>query len=252
MRRLWAVFVLWGLASNAAFATDHDNLDYGRPLRFEDAQTVAFREQDFEVGVAFGVPRRGGGTLGLSAEYLYGFAFNNHASLDFNPSFTGGKSDFGDAAIGVLHSYHRETLTIPAFAVRADALLPTGRESSGLGFRLRGIASRTVRQYGHLHLNADALFHTKPSRGERSVVPALTVGYSRPLGFPTRFDRTGLLEVAVRGGDRGGAIATIGAGIRQQVTVRSVFDVGLETDAAAWGGASREAIRLTAGYSTAF
>ena len=34
----------------------------------------------------------------------------------------------------------------PAFSVRGDAFFPTGRESQGVGFRLRGIASKQAGQ----------------------------------------------------------------------------------------------------------
>lgn len=248
-----AAFVLLAVAPPTAWAIDHDNIDAGRPLRFEDADSIAFRERAFETGVALGVPRRGSSELGLTAEYLMGSALNTHFSLDFDPSVAQRRFDAGNVGVGVFRSLNRETLGTPAFALRADAFLPTGRDArGGTDLRLRGILSKTVRQYGRLHANADAHLRSRPGSGERSVVPAVTLGYSRPLGFPTRFDRTGLLEAALRGGDRGGAVATVGAGLRQQVTVRSVFDVGLEADVASWRGAPRESVRLVAGYSTAF
>jgi len=41
-------------------------------------------------------------------------------------------------------------------------------------------------------------------------------------------------------------------GLRQQVTVRSVFDLGIESDVGAFNGAPGDRLRLIAGYSTAF
>jgi hypothetical protein len=44
-----------------------------------------------------------------------------------------------------------------------------------------------------------------------------------------------------------------GVGLRQQVTVRSVVDVGVQSDIAALGrNTDRTALRLVAGYSTQF
>jgi len=264
----WALAMVLGVGSlfltPAARAVDHDNLDSSRPLRIEDAESIAFRERAIEFGVAPTFPYRAGrGSvgLGLSAEYLYGFALNTHLSVDFDP-YLGARSqsnenrfDIGDVGIGVFHSLNRETLARPALAVRADAYLPTGRGSRGAGFRLRGIASRTFNQYSRFHVNVDANLRTDAGEGERSFAPALTVGISRPLGYPTRFDRTGVMELGVRASEESGkgAVFYAGAGLRQQVTVRSVADIGITSDfAASDRGAARDGLRLVAGYSTQF
>ena len=66
-----------------------------------------------------------------------------------------------------------------------------------MDFRLRGISSKTIGPYDHLHLNVN----TETKDGDRSVLPGLILGYSRPLGYPRLFDRTILAEVGVRGGE---------------------------------------------------
>ena len=99
----------------------------------------------------------------------------------------------------MFHNFNREYNNTPAFAVRADAAFPTGRESRGVDFRLRGIASKTVGEYDRLHVNLDLNVNSKAEEGDRAVVPGLILGYSRPLGYPTRFDRTILAELGVRG-----------------------------------------------------
>jgi hypothetical protein len=78
------------------------------------------------------------------------------------------------------------------------------------------------------------------------------LGYSRPLGYPTRFDRTLLAQVGYRTNEERGesGITTLGVGLRQQVSVRSVFDIGLKSDIT--GGRHRDALQLVAGYSTQF
>ena len=248
------------LTGRPARASDHNNIDAGRPLRFDDAETVAFGERTLEFGAELGAGRGRAAGLGLTAEYLVGFALNTQVSLDLDPS-VGGRSgtrdtrfDIGNVGVGVLHNFNREYDGTPAFSLRGDLFLPTGRGARGVDVRLRAIASKTVRQYGRLHLNVDAEMATRPEHDERSFRPGLIVGYSRPLGYPTRFDRTGLAELAVRSGEAHGegAVISAGVGVRQQVGVRSVADAGLRSDIAGFRGASRENLRIVAGYSTSF
>ncbi len=250
--------------ANPAYAVDHDNLDASRPLRIEDAESIALGERAFEYGLAPTWPRSSrsdGLGLGLSGEFLWGFALNSHVSLDFDP-YIGAWSqsrdkrfDLNNVGVGVLHNFNRETLSTPAFGLRLDTYLPTGRGERGANFRVRGILSRTTRQYSRVHVNLDANFATNPGNGERSFRPAATVGVSRPFGYPTRFDRTVLAEVGTRVSDENGRgfVFYTGAGVRQQVTPRSVVDLGITSDfAATKTNASRDDLRLVAGYSTQF
>ena len=261
IRSCLSAAVLFVLAA-PTLAIDHDNVDGGRPLVFDDAESIAFRERAIEFGIAPYSPyRRGGLGIGLSAEYLYGFALNSHFSIDFDPSL-GARSGSGDqqftlgnVGLGVFHNFNRETLKTPAYAVRADVYLPTGRGARGAGLRLRGIMRRTFNQYSRFHLNVDANVQTSPQSGDRSFIPAVTVGFTRPLGYPTYFNRTGLAEFGVRASEETGrgAIFYAGVGIRQQVTARSALDVGVQSDFAATNsGAARDNVRLVAGYSTQF
>jgi hypothetical protein len=239
---------------------DHNNIDADRPLRFDDAESIAYREQSLEMGLALQSPQRGALGLGVELEYLYGFALNSQLQVGLHPS-VGGRTDsrdtrfdVEDVSLGAFHSFNREHDHTPALALRGDLFLPTGRGARGVAFRLRGIMSRSIRQYDRLHLNLDLNVASSPRKEERQLNPALIVGYSAPLGYPRVFTRTGLAELAVQSGpERGtGPLITAGVGLRQQVSVRSVVDVGLESDIAGFRRASRDRIRLTAGYSTGF
>jgi Putative MetA-pathway of phenol degradation len=248
------------LTPPAAHAVDHNNVDEGRPLSFDDADTVAFRERATEGGLLLRVPQ--GAPLGLQAdlELLYGFALNSQVSLSVSPSVGGraGSSrtsfDVGDVAVGALHSFRREIGNTPAVAVRGDLFLPTGRDSHGLGFRLRGILSKTATQYDRFHLNLDLSVKPSARANEREFSPALILGYTRPVGYPRQFTRTALAEVGVQAGSRKGTgpLILAGVGLRQQVTVRSVFDLGLESDIVGFDGAPRDPLRLIAGYSVGY
>ena len=239
-----------------AGAVDHDNIDAGRPLDFDDAETIAFRERAFEFGAALDAS----GKVGVEgeAEFLVGFAKNWHASVGIDPSLASQNGDdrefdVGDVELSVQHNFNRETESTPAFGLRADAFFSTGRDSSGVDFRLRGIVSRGAGRYGRLHLNADLGVNNSPRDGERRTQPGVIVGYSQPLGFPTRFNRTLVAQVGYRAAPEKNenGILNVGIGLRQQVTPRSVFDIGVTSDLAG-GGDEREKLRLIAGYSTAF
>jgi hypothetical protein len=240
-----------------ARAVDHNNIDAGRPLDFDDAEAIAYREKSFEFGGALVKPKNSKIGIEGAAEFLHGFAPNTHFSLHFNPEFTsedgdGRRFNVGDVGLGVFHNFNREYGNTPAFAVRAEAYLPIGRDSHGVDFRLRGIASRHFRQYGRLHLNLDLNINNAAQDGERRTQPGVILGYSHPLGYPTRFDRTLVAQIGYHANpDRGeNGITTVGVGLRQQVTVRSVFDIGLKSDVS--GGRNRDNLQLVAGYSTQF
>lgn len=245
------------LRENKCFAVDHNNLDAGRPLDFDDAQSVAYREQALEFGAALARPRDGQIGIEGSVEYLYGFARNSHFSLDFDPKFASRdgekrRFDIGDVAVGIFRNFNREYGSTPALSLRADAFLPTGRDSNGVDFRLRGIASKQFGTRGKLHLNMDAFFNGSPESGERKFQPGAILGYSQLLGYPSRFDRTLLAQLSYQANEKHSesGILNIGIGVRQQVGVQSVFDIGVLSDLS--GGASRESFKLVAGYSKQF
>jgi hypothetical protein len=244
----------------ASFAVDHNNIDAGRPLGFDDADAIAYRERALETGLSGSFPSDSEAGLGLGLEFLYGFALNTHLSLDLDPS-VGGRAgsdetrfDAGDLAIGLLHNFNREVGSLPAFALRSDVSFPTGRDSNGTDVRLRGIMSKYLRQYERLHLNIDGTYVSEPEGDEREFLSAVALGLSKPLGYPRKFNRTGLAEVSARQGETHGTgpIVRLGLGVRQQITVRSVIDIGVQSDVLASRNAPHDDFRIVAGYSVGF
>ncbi|AFZ34259.1 hypothetical protein Sta7437_0664 [Stanieria cyanosphaera PCC 7437] len=243
--------------SDRAMASDHNNLDANRPLNFDDAESIGFREQALDLGAALIIPE--GKSVGgeFEIEYLYGFAPNTHFNIGIDPSIESDNDEtefnIGDLSIGVLHNFNREYNNTPAFALRGDVAFPTGNDSEGVDFRLRGIASKTVGQSNRLHLNLDANFATATEDEERSFVPGVILGYSRPIGYPKTFTRTFLAEVGVKASEEenDGAVVSLGVGMRQQIGYQSVLDLGIQGDIAGESGDSNE-LRLVAGYSFAF
>ena len=144
---------LLGFSSPWVFAVDHNNIDAGRPLDFDDAEAVAYHERSIEAGINVNFPSDANAGFGMGAEFLYGFALNTHASVEMNPT-VGGRAgsdetrfDAGDLSVGLLHNFNREVNNIPAFALRSDVSFPTGRDSDGVNVRLRGILSKVLFQY---------------------------------------------------------------------------------------------------------
>jgi len=257
MRRLLLIVIGAAALAGPVYAVDHNNIDANRPLQFDDAETLAFGELALETGLSLGWPRGRPLGLGWDAEAIYGLRRNSHVSFGFDPSI-GGRAgsdrtsfDIGDVELGFQHNFNRELQRRPAFALRGDAYFPTGRDSRGVGFRLRGIMSKTVQQYTRLHLNVDLNANPGAAPGEREFNPSVILGVSRPVGYPRRFDTTGVAQVAVHAGEeRGtGPVVTVGLGLRRQVTVRSVFDLGIEADVSGSGGAPRDRLRFMVGYS---
>lgn len=253
---LGAIAFVFSLADRS-MAVDHNNIDANRPLNFDDADSIGFREQAIDLGAALTIPE--GESVGgeFEIEYLYGFAPNTHLNIGIDPSVEEDNDEtefsIGDLSVGVLHNFNREYNNTPAFALRGDVAFPTGNDSEGVDFRLRGIASKTVGQYNRFHLNLDANFTTATEESERSFVPGVILGYSRPIGYPTNFTRTFLAEVGVRGSEveEDDALVTLGAGLRQQIGYQSVLDLGIQGDIGGEEG-DRNELRLVAGYSFAF
>src|SRR5689334_7296714 len=104
-KSLFAVMAL-AFSSLPVFAVDHNNLDANRPLDFDDAETIAYREKDVEFGASIAKPK--GDKTGIvgDAEFLYGFKKNWHLNVGIDPKFaddgTGKRrGDIGDLALGV-------------------------------------------------------------------------------------------------------------------------------------------------------
>ena len=243
-----------------AVAVDHNNVDAGRPLSFDDAEAVAYREMSIESGISGISPNEDRAGIGLSTEFLYGFALNTHAGVDVNAAAGGragsSKRDFDveDVSLNVLHNFNREYGSVPAFSLRGDVALPTEEKDRGVEVRLRGILSKALIQYDRLHVNLDSVVASNPKEKERMFRPGIVLGYTKPLGYPQGFSSTGLGEISVQTPAQNGTgpIVRLGIGLRQQVTVRSVIDMDIQSDVLGGGGAPREDVRVTAGYSIGF
>lgn len=260
LARGWLPLFLFLSAYTPVCAVDHNNVDAGRPLSFDDAEVIAYRERSLEFGAGGISPNRGPAGFAFGGEFLYGFVLNSQLSIDMDAAVGGraGSSDrdfqLGKLNLGIFHNFNREYGNRPALSIRGDAALPTEKGTKGVEIRLRGIASKALIQYDRLHLNFDGVVTTAPGASERRFRPGITLGYTKPIGYPRSFIRTGVAEVILNTpAQRGtGPVLSLGLGLRQQVTVRSVFDIGIQSDVLALDGAPHEDVRVIAGYSIGF
>jgi len=255
-----AAFLFAATLPSVSAAVDHNNVDAGRPLDFDDADVIAYRERAWEGGGIISLPEGEKATYGLGFEALYGFALNSHLSIGIDPEWQldddgdDRKFNGGDLELGAMHNFNREYLRVPAFALRADMTFPTGRDSQGTDVRLRGITSKTITQYTRAHLNLDGTIVGEPSSGERAFIPAALLGLSRPIGYPRHFATTAVAQLGITGNQQKDAdpMLSAGLGLRRQVSVRSVVDVGIKTKFTDDDGDNRRDVEFITGYSISF
>jgi hypothetical protein len=230
-----ALALAWGLAVAPALALDHDNLDEGRPLRIEDAYPIPKGEIGVESGVTVHDRRGDGSGYGASLRLLYGAWYNTHVELGGDLAFEGSAAApterDGAATLGVLYNFNTESLTWPAFSVRAEVAAPSGVGDAGLDASGGLIMTRTFGRW-RTHLNAAYTVSGSSPAGERRGVYDAAAGLSYPLGYPMRFRETVIADVFTRQSAVSGESNTTGleVGLRHQFSARVVLDGGVGSD----------------------
>lgn len=257
MRRLSILLSIALLAALAPgmYAIDHKNLDDGRPLRLEDAYSIASGEWAVEAGAGFTLQRRSADRSVFPMQLLYG-AYPNlqvelGTTLSTDPREIDEQTKSGDLQLSRLYNFNQETLTLPAFGFKLALNLPTGVDSSGVDVALAGLVTKSFDRLS-VHFNAEYEFLSGTKRDERDGRYQLILGASYPVGAP-QYTRTTLIgdvftEQAIR---RGGSNA-LGAeiGFRHQLTQRIVLDAGIGREFA--GPADRSSLFFTTGISVGF
>lgn len=254
MRRL-AFLVAAAVPVAAVAQSDHNNLDKERPLRFEDAYSIAYRSFEFQNGVRFDTFRGRRPVLNLRSELQWGFAKNRDLSIGWEPFYDGetGRFRTNVAEVSYFETLAREIGNRPAFGYRIDLGFPVEGGRSGVDGRLRAILTKALRQYDRFHANLDVMHATSPAAGNRRTRLGAILGYSTPVGYPVHFDTTLLGEFGIEQGSlTGSGLNTwLGLGIRRQLSSVGVLDVGVQTDLRRADGPSSP-FRLTLGYSVNF
>ena len=254
MKRLASAGLL--ALAGLALANDHNNIETGRPLSFDDAYSISFGERTLEFGLGATTWRRKSPSYAFKSEFKYGFAKNQEVGVAIEPAYSTSdrQGNVGNVEIGYFHGLRREIGSAPALAYRVDVGLPTGRGSQGLDLRLRAVATQARGQYDKLHLNFDLNMSTDPQPGERRYSVGGVLGFSTPLGYPRKFDQTLVAEFGLQQSrqNREGYVGSIGIGLRKQTDAKSVFDIGIASDVFSTKGNKQRSLRLTAGFSTSF
>jgi hypothetical protein len=236
-------------------ALDHDNLDPNRPIGMEDAYAIAEGEIGVEGGVRFNDHREGRTRLTFQPQIIYG-AFANtqieiQGDLFTEPNTLVGANKSGDLHLGILYNFNTETISLPAFAARVEADLPTGVNSKGLDTQLTGIMTRSIGRL-RVHLNVGYTILGSSQGQERPGAYRAVAALSYPLGYPMSFRDTLIASVYTRQSDLRGQRNNTGieVGLRHQLTSRIVLDAGLGTEF--YGPQDRAALLGTVGMSVGF
>jgi hypothetical protein len=238
-----------------AIGSDHNNLEKDRPLRFDDAYSTAYRSFEFQAGFGLDTFHRSKPIYNFKFEIQYGFAKNKDISIGLDPYFTSesGKLVGNAVDLSYFEGVSREIGNNPAFGYRIDAGIPISG-GDGAEFRVRGILTKTLVHYDKIHLNLDYLQTTSGTSSLRKPRFGAIIGYSNPIGYPTRFDRTLLAEFGIEQGMTigSGYNSWIGIGLRSQVSPTTVFDFGVLADISKASGELSSPLRISVGYSMNF
>jgi hypothetical protein len=237
------------------YAIDHKNLDENRPLLLEDAYAIAHGEWVLESGAAYNVEREGSNRGEFPLEILYGALPNLQlglgTELTTSPHQVDEQAKSGDLNLSALYNLNQETLTCPAFGFKFESNFPTGIDSSGVDFKLKGLMTKSFDRFS-THFNAAYEFLNGTAAGERDGRYEFLFGASYPIGAP-KYTRTIILgdliaKESVRGGDEN--IFGAEVGFRHQLTARTVFDLGIGSEFA--GSSDRSDFYVKAGISIGF
>jgi hypothetical protein len=254
-RQLPIALLLLLLGSSAARGLDHGNLDEDRPLRMEDAYPIAQGELALEGGFGFTVERHASDRALFPFEILYGawtgLQVGAGTVLSTDPHDIDDTHKSGDLRFSALYNFNQETESLPAFGVKGTLNLPTGTDSSGADFELKGLVTKSFDRWS-LHFNPAYEFLSGGDGGERDGRYRFILGASYPLGAPQHTRTTLLFDLFAEQSSRSGESTFFGAeaGVRYQMSQRGILDFGLGSEMS--GPSRRAPFYFTAGFSYGF
>lgn len=246
--------LLFGLATafvlaGTGHAADHTNLEEGLPVQVEDAYPTAYLNREFQFLGRYERTAKGENQYVVEPRLEYGFARNWQARI--NVPFTLGQGDkrgSGDIGLEAFYNFNTESLKLPAFALSARALLPTGRDSSGVDTEFKFIATKSLgyaEQLQRVHLNLIYHVNSNSRADERANRYAAIVGYSQRVTPDTIFVADYVREQEK---ERGATSNIVEVGLRRQLTPLKTVSLGL---GAGIGNQSPD-FRATLGYQQSF
>jgi hypothetical protein len=258
--------------SVASAQTDYFNTDGGRPLRIQDATAVEWRAIELQFAPLKLERSRDGRwhpevepelALGILPRTVLSFGFPLvSADRPMPASSTADASRVNGLAsmhVSVFHQLNMET-RLPAFAVKADALLPVGPfAADNPYYTLTGIVTRTLSALGPVRVHGnvaytmgDALQGDATSRTIVPPAPRWRAGVSMDRAFPLQSTLVAVEALAQRSLVDGDEVTwSTGAGVRHQFSPRIVMDFGVLRDLTgpdhAWSFTVGSAVALSLG-----
>lgn len=226
--------------------------DLDRPIRVEDAIPIKFREWEFEIGSRGSLEEGARGLQGI-LEVKAGLIRNAQFGLELESGVravgSGAGTDTGleAASAHLLYGVWRETVSLPALAIRVDAASPgagaIGREDAQFG--IKGIVTRS---FGRVRLHGNGGY-TAAGQADGGDYWRVGLGSDYPLGL---FSRALLADVYVEiPTSQARSRVWVEVGTRVQVSNRSVLDLGLSTRLDKWEAGNAN-VELVIGFSRAF
>lgn len=252
--RLLALAAFAGAQAVNSTALDHKNLDAGRPLKVEDPYALAAGEFAVEAGAGFSRDRADSEQGIFPLEVLYGAFPNFQVSLSaafLDPRSPHDAPKSGDLGLGALYNLNQETLSTPAFGLKAEGRFPTGVDSSGTDVQIGLLVTKSIDRLS-FHLNGSHEFVGGAPAGARDGRNRLVLGASHPWGAPRRTLLTLVADAFLEQSVMPGAKGTMGAeiGFRRMLSPRVVWDAGLGREFS--GPPDRLALTFTTGLSVGF
>jgi hypothetical protein len=135
------------------------------------------------------------------------------------------RSGSGDIEVEGLYNFNTETLYLPALALEAGGIIPTGKDSDGFDTTLKFLLTKSISKTGtdRVHLNAAWLHNAAPLEDEREHRYRLIAGYSRRIA-PDWVILADFVRQTEREKDEDSNIAELG--FRWQLTPLTVLSFG--------------------------
>ncbi len=244
-----AALAVLTLCQAAQAQEDFRSADAGRPIRVEDARPLKFREWEVEIG-SRGSFEEGARGLESVLELKVGVFRNAQFGLEIDgglesPRGGGGTENGLEAASAhLLYGLRRETVSLPAVAVRLQGSTPgageLGNQDAQLG--VTAIATRSIGRF-RVHGNGGYTLASADDGGDYWRV-GLAGDY--PVGL---FSTAVLADVyAEIPAGAGSARTWVDAGVRRQITNRTVLDLGVSTRIDQWSDGNAN-VELVIGLS---
>ena len=221
----------------AAAQTDYFNLDAGRPVRTEDAYPVERHAFELQLApLSLERSRAGRHAWGIEPELAYGILPRTQLAMGVPiASVEGaGRRRTGVAGIGIsmLHDINVETLSLPAFGIAGELLLPIGALAPSRAVAsAMAIATRSFRA-GRVHANAGVAFGATPEADAEGAGHAelsrWIVGVAADRAFPLR-STLAIVELHAREplADDAEVEWNAAAGVRHQLDPSFALDAGI-------------------------